>query len=50
MLIQRISTLDCDLDLEDMIKSNITFEGLHPRIIVAKYEENPLSGFREEGY
>ena len=39
-----------DLDLEDMIKPNITFEGLHPRIIVAKYDHNPLSGVRGVGF
>ena len=50
MLMQKISTLDCDLDLEDMIKPNITFEGLHPRIIVVKYEQNPLSGFKGVGF
>ena len=50
MFIHNNSTLDCDLYLEDMIKPNITFEGLHPRIIVAQYEQYPFSGFREVGF
>jgi hypothetical protein len=45
MLILKNSTLDYDLDLEDMRKPTINFEVLHPRIIVAKYEQNPSRGF-----
>jgi hypothetical protein len=45
MLILKNSTLDYDLDFEDITKPNISFEVLHPRISVAKYEQNPSRGF-----
>ena len=41
-----IVTLACDLD--DMTKPYVNSEGLCPGIIVAKYEPNRPSGFREE--
>jgi hypothetical protein len=43
-------TLACDLDLEDITKPYVNSEGLHPRIIVAKYQQNRASGFRGEDF
>ena len=41
-------TLACDL--EDINKPYVNSEGLHPRIIVAKYEPNRPIGFRGEDF